>query len=142
MDTVVNLPDENELKIEYANALRDYRKTVRAIIEFHAKSRHLPMRGVAHLSRLMFGRLMLLSGNLSRLCPDAEGNGLWDFSSIALLARSLFESTVFFRYFIDETSLEEMLARLHVLHLYDNSERVRLFKKLGRDDTWCTSDID
>jgi hypothetical protein len=134
MATPVNIPDDNELKIDYANALRDYRKTITAVIELHAKSRHLPMQGVTHLTRLMFARLMLLGGNLSRLCPDAESDALWDFSSIALLSRSLFEAILFFRYFIDETGLEEMLARVHVLHLYDNSERVRLFKKLGKDD--------
>ena len=134
MTTPVNIPDDNELKLGYASALRDYRKTVAAVIELHAKSRHLPMQGVAHLSRLMFARLMLLSGNLLRLCPDAENEGLWDFSSIALLSRSLFEAILFFRYFIDDTGLEEMRARLHVLHLYDNNERVRLFKKLGKND--------
>jgi hypothetical protein len=134
MATPVNIPDDNELKVGYANALRDYRKTIAAVIELHAKSRHLPMKGVAHLSRLMFARLMLLGGNLSRLCPDAESEGLWDFSSIALLSRSLFEAILFFRYFIDETGLEEMRARVHVLHLYDNNERVRLFKKLGKND--------
>jgi hypothetical protein len=78
--------------------------------------------------------VMLLGGNLSRLCPDGESERLCDFSSIALLSRSLFEAILFFRCFIDETGLEEMQARVHVLHLYDNSERVRLFKKRGQDD--------
>src|SRR5581483_5643623 len=113
------IPSEDELKKWYATSLKEYRAAFYAALELHAKSRHLPLQGAAEISRLMFARIMLLSGNISKLCPDPDKEGLWDFTSIALLARSLFESLLFFRYFIEQATQFEMLVRVHLLYLYD-----------------------
>jgi hypothetical protein len=122
------------LNHEYDEALLEFRKSVRKTIELHSKVRHLPLQGIALTACLMFARIMLIAGSISRLCPSInDDKSLWDFTSIAILLRALFEAILFFRYFIAPTNPDEWIARLMVLHLHDRCERVRLFEKLKSD---------
>jgi hypothetical protein len=83
----------------------------------------------------MFARITFLAGSISRLCPKVEEeDSIWDFTSIALLARSLFESILFFRYFTAPANPEEWVARMLMLHLHDRCERIRLFEKQKRTE--------
>jgi hypothetical protein len=128
------MSEVDQLHLDYNEALSLFRKSVREAVELHAKIRHVPLQGVAPTARLMFARIMLLGANISKLCPTIEGEGIWDFTSIALLARSLFESIMFFRYFVAPAEPDEWLARMLVLHLHDRCERVRLFEKLQKPE--------
>ena len=126
--------EKSKLDHEYNEALRLFRNHVFNAIELHAKVRHVPLQGVAATARLMFARIMFLAGSISRLCPQTEDEkAIWDFTSIALLARSLFESILFFRYFVAPAGPDERTAKMLALHLHDRCERVRLFQKMQRD---------
>jgi hypothetical protein len=129
------MSEEIKLDFEYNEALRLFRKSVLAATQLHARVRNLPLQGVAPTARLMFARITFLAGSISRLCPKVEDDrSIWDFTSIALLARSLFESILLFRYFTAPADPEEWMARMLVLHLHDRCERIRLFEKLKRPE--------
>jgi hypothetical protein len=129
------MSEEIKLDLEYSEALRLFRKSVVAAIQLHARVRNLPLQGVAPTARLMFARITFLACSISKLCPEVEdGRSIWDFTSIALLARSLFESILLFRYFAAPADPDEWMARMLVLHLHDRCERIRLFEKLKRTE--------
>lgn len=127
------LPQE-ELHLEYPKAVRAFRGSLRAAIEFHAKMRNAPLEGIGPTVRLMFARIMLVAGSISRLIPDIERESLWDFTSIALLARGLFESVLFFRYFTAPAGPDEWFVRMLVLNLHDRCERIRMFQRLQKPE--------
>ena len=122
-------------KEQYTEALGSFQKSVRVALEVHAKVRNLPLQGVSPAARLMFARIFFISANILRLCPNIENeDDIWDFTSIAILARSLFESVMFFRYFCEPGDADEWIARMILMHLHDRSERARLFAVLGRSE--------
>jgi hypothetical protein len=127
---VMEPPSSEELTQDYSIARDEFKKAVTSLVDLHARSRLIPMQGVAELARLMFARVVLLGGNALRLCPEASSEVLWDFTSIALIVRCLFESVMFLRYFIEQASHDEMDTRLCLLYLYDASKRMNLFKQL------------
>jgi hypothetical protein len=55
-------------------------------------------------------------------------------TSIAILARSLFEEVMFFRYFCEPGDADEWVARMMLMHLHDRCERVRLFAEMGKPE--------
>lgn len=122
-------------KEQYTEALGTFQKSVRIALEVHAKARNLPLQGVTPTARLMFARIFFISASILRLCPKIENeHDIWDFTSIAILARSLFESVMFFRYFCEPGDADEWVARLMLMHLHDRCERVRLFAEMGRPE--------
>lgn len=127
------MKDQNEE--QYVKALESFEKSVRGAVELHAKIRHLSLQGVSPTARLMFARICLMSTSILRLSPRTKNKReTWDFTSIAILARSLFEAIMFFRYFCEPSEADEWVARMMLLHLHDRCERIRLFTDLGKPD--------
>ena len=123
----------DQYKEQYTEGMRCFTKSVHCALDFHAKVRNLPLQGVSPSARLMFARIFFLSSSILRLCPKIEEeHGIWDFTSIAILARSLFESIMFFRYFCAAGNADEWMARMMLMHLHDRCERARLFAEMGR----------
>ena len=126
---------DEQAQPDYAATLAAFRGVVLEAVQLHSGVRSLRLQGVAPRACLMFARLMLISCSLLRLCPESiEAELLWDFTSIALLARSLFEAVLFFRYFVEPSSASEWVARMIVIDLHDRAERVRLFKRLQKGE--------
>ncbi|MGC1872784.1 MAG: DUF5677 domain-containing protein [Acidobacteriaceae bacterium] len=120
---------------QYASGLETFRKSVGNALQFHSQVRELPLQGVAPTARLMFARIFFMSASILRLCPPVENErAIWDFTSIAILARSLFEAIMFFRYFCEPSGADEWVARLALINLHDCCDRGRLFTELGRPD--------
>jgi len=126
---------KDQIEVEYKKSLETFQKSVRDALEFHAKVRTLPLQGVSPTARLMFARLFFISASILRLCPKIESEReIWDFTSIAILARSLFEAIMFFRYFCEPCDADEWVARMMLMHLHDRCERIRLFTEMGKTE--------
>ncbi len=120
---------------QYKEGMRRFQNSFTYALDFHAKIRRLPLQGVSPTARLMFARIVFLGASILRLCPKIEEeHSIWDFTSIAILARSLFESVMFFRYFCAVGSADELVARMMLMHLHDRCERARLFTEMGRPE--------
>ena len=127
--------DKDELNSEYNKGLTAFRKSVFQAFELHAKARHAPFQGVAPSARLIFARICFLGVSICRLCPKIEDEqNIWDFTSIGLLARSLFESVMFFEYFCDSRGPDEWMVKMLLLNFHDRCERVRLFAELKKPE--------
>jgi hypothetical protein len=114
-------------------SLESFQRSVRNALDFHARVRSLPLQGVSPTARLMFARIFFMSASILRLCPKIDTEkGIWDFTSIGILARSLFEAVMFFRYFCEPGDADEWVARMMLMHLHDRCERVRLFTEMGK----------
>jgi uncharacterized protein DUF5677 len=125
----------DEHQSQYVKGLEAYKKSVGKALGFHARIRNLPLQGVSPTARLMFARIFFMSASILRLCPKVgEEKGIWDFTSIAILARSLFEAIMFFRYFCEPADADEWVARMMLMHLHDRCERVRLFTEMGKTE--------
>jgi hypothetical protein len=84
---------------------------------------------------LMFARICFQSVSIGRLCPQIKDEkDIWDFTSIAVLARSLFEAIMFFEYFCDSKEPDEWLTKMLLMHFHDRCERVRFFTELKKPD--------
>jgi hypothetical protein len=126
---------DERLDEQYREALEVFQKTVIKAVEVHAKLRRAPLQGISPTAHLMFARITFMSTSVFRLCPKLKGEPeVWDFSSIAILSRSLFEAIMFFRYFCEPANADEWVARMILLHLHDRCERVRLFTDLGKPE--------
>jgi hypothetical protein len=80
-------------------------------------------------------RICFQGGSISRLCPKIEDeHDIWDFTSISVLVRSLFESIMFFEYFCDSTEPDEWLTKMLLMHFHHRCERVRLFTELKKPE--------
>lgn len=120
---------------QYIEGIRCFQKSFACALDIHAKVRRLPLQGVSPTARLMFARIVFLGASILRLCPKIEEeHSIWDFTSIAILSRSLFESIMFFRYFCAAGTADELVARMMVMHLHDRCERARLFAEMGRPE--------
>jgi hypothetical protein len=127
--------DNNKLNSEYNKGLDAFRKSVFQALELHANARHAPLQGIAPSARLIFARICFLGVSISRLCPKIENEqDIWDFTSIGLLARSLFESIMFFNYFCEAGGPDELMAKMIIMSLHDRCERVRLFTALKKPE--------
>jgi hypothetical protein len=101
-----------QYKEQYTKGLESFQRSVRNALEFHAKVRNLPLQGVSPTARLMFARIFFISTSILRPCPKNENERtIWDFTSIAILAGSLFEAVMFFRYFCEPGDADEWVAR-------------------------------
>jgi hypothetical protein len=73
-----------------------------------------------------------------KLLPDIDAQGgtssWWDFCSFGTLVRSLFEVLLFFRYFTEQCSDAEWLAKLNLMQLNDCTERIRYFTTTEDDE--------
>lgn len=126
---------KDQYEEQYTKGLESFQKSVRNALEFHAKVRNLPLQGVSPTARLMFARIFFISASILRLCPKIENEqGIWDFTSIAILARSLFEAVMFFRYFCEPGDADEWVARMMLMQLHDRCERVRLFTEMSKSE--------
>lgn len=124
-----------ELDGEYKKGLEIFRKSAHQAIELHAQARQMPFQGIAPSARLLFARLCIICISILRVCPKLEGeNEVWDFASIALLSRSLFESIMFFEYFCETSGPDEWLAKMLLLNLHDRCDRVRLFTAMNKPE--------
>ncbi|SFS10859.1 hypothetical protein SAMN05421771_1858 [Granulicella pectinivorans] len=122
-----------ELDSEYSKGLETFRKIVLQAIRLHAKVREMPFQGVAPSARLLFARLCFISVSLARICPKLENEkDIWDFATIALLSRSLFESIMFFEYFCETSGPDEWMAKMYLLNLHDRCDRIRLFTAMDK----------
>jgi len=123
------------LNSEYNEGLGAFCKSVYLAVEIHAKTRDSPFQGVAPSARLIYARICFLGVSIGRLCPRlGDEQDIWDFSSIGLPARSLFESIMFFEYFCDSSGPEEWMAKMLTMHLHDCCERARLFVALKKPE--------
>jgi hypothetical protein len=126
---------KDQYEEHYTKGLDGFRKSVGNALQFHAQVRKLPLQGVAPTARLMFARIFFMSASILRLCPPIENErAIWDFTSIAIVARSLFEAIMFFRYFCEPSGADEWVARMALMNLHDRCDRGRLFSELGKPD--------
>ena len=123
----------DQFKQQFTEGVDSFQMSFRNALELHARVRNLPLQDVSPSARLMFARIVFMSASILRLCPQIDNErDIWDFTSIAILARSLFEAVMFFRYFCEPSDVEEWVARMMLMQLHDRCERVRLFMEMGR----------
>jgi len=87
-----------------------------------------------HWSSVALVRISLISASIAHLCPDrnsATSPAYWDFSSIASLARNLFEAIMFFFYISEVVEEEEFAFRVLLMEYNDSVSRNRIFQQLG-----------
>jgi hypothetical protein len=87
-----------------------------------------------HWSSVVLIRITLISASIAHLCPDRNSMKspmYWDFSSIASLARNLFEAIMFFFYISEVVDEEEFAFRVLLMEHNDAISRNHIFRQLG-----------
>jgi hypothetical protein len=116
---------------DYRRAVKAYRKSSDSALSASIRLGGKKAGERAYWASVLFLRVVLISGSISKLLPelDAEGkNDWWDFASLACLLRAMFEASLFFLYFTESCGEDEWLARLNLMQLNDCTERIRFFK--------------
>jgi hypothetical protein len=88
-------------------------------------------------SSVIFLRIAMMCRSIHKILPQIDvkfPHSWWDFASFANLARSLFETLLFFRYFTEPCSDDEWVAKLKVMQLNDDTERRRYLASIEESD--------
>lgn len=84
---------------------------------------------------VLFTKLCVCSVSIYKLSPEPnmiEENEHWDFASVASLTRNIVECYLVFHYLcIEQCSIDERDARLHLMNLHDHISRTKIF---GNED--------
>lgn len=117
----------------YRSTVKQFRNLIPRFFELSQKSHGVRADERTFWASILFLRLCLMCGSISRLCPDIdvpEQNVWWDFTSIASLVRTLFENLAFFFYFSEHCDRQEWNAKRDLMHLNDRQERITMFTKM------------
>ena len=84
----------------------------------------------------MIGKICVTAMSVQGLFRGHEARRLpfLDHSSIAILCRTIIESSIMYWYFTENGSEEEWAFRFQVMKVHDSASRVRLFKGLMSDE--------
>jgi len=125
--------DSNQLK--YSDELRLYEELVPQLVQVSDSSGGIDTTTIGIEGTKIYTRLVLSAMTIGAILPNNSVNrsGLWDFPSVAILARSVIEAVHRYLYLIDPgISVEEKTFR-RKLHFYRiNCEKYRLFSE--KDD--------
>lgn len=121
----------------YKKVVKDYRKEVARALATSIIHQSIDGGPRRYWSSVIFLRILLISRTIHKILPDIDAERMrqwWDFASFANLVRSMFELLLFFRYFTEPCSDVEWDARLRIMQLSDNAERMRYFRTTGATD--------
>jgi len=133
---------------EYLGAVKDYRAFAASALAASINLQNINGGERRYWASVLFLRIVLIGRSISKLCPEIkEGHRSlwWEFASVATLLRLLFESFLFFSYFIERCTDDEWLAKLNLMQLNDCTSRIRLavahqrFEGLLPQSAWYTS---
>lgn len=128
--------ESNKRKVEYIEALKTFERLVNSAITFSDASGGLYTTNLGIEATKVYTRITLNALTITSVLPENRVNGtkLWDFPSIATLARTFLETCHRYLY-LSEPNLNEQDAsfRLKLYFFHMNSEKYRLYKELGED---------
>ena len=124
----------DELDQDYSNSLAALRQSADEV-----RWTVLQAQGIAggerrHWSSVLLIKISLIAQSILHLSPDRNNPGsapYWDFSSIASLARNLFEAIAFFNYISEPVAPEVFAFRVLLMGINDHANRLRIFEQLG-----------
>jgi hypothetical protein len=92
----------------------------------------LPMTASHSLASGMIGKICITAMSTQAIYRGHEDKRLpfLDHSSIAVLCRTIIETSIMYWYLMEEVSDDEWEFRLQVMKIHDAASRVRLFKRL------------
>lgn len=128
-----------QMNEHYRTAVKEYREAGARALAASIRFQRIHGGERIYWASVIFLRIVLMSNSISRLLPDIDipdKNRWWDYASVACLLRTMFESLLFYRYFIEPSEEYEWLAKLNLMQLNDCTERIRLFKEtaaLGKE---------
>jgi len=121
----------------YRRAVREYRHEAARALAASINYQYIDGGDRRYWSSVIFLRIALVSRTLHKILPDIDlkfPNSWWDFASFANLARSFFETLLFFRYFTEPCSNDEWAAKLKIMQLNDNVERMSFLATIRDTD--------
>jgi hypothetical protein len=94
-----------------------------------------PMSLSHSLASGMLGKICITAMSTQALYRGHEDKRLpfLDHSSVAVLCRTIIETSIMYWYLMEEVSEEEWEFRVHVMKIHDTASRVRLFKRMNAD---------
>jgi hypothetical protein len=114
----------------YRKMVKNYRHEAARALAATINYQYIDGGDRRYWSSVIFLRIALVSRSIHKILPDIDlkfPHSWWDFASFANLARSLFETLLFFRYFTEPCSNDEWAAKLKIMQLNDNVERMSYF---------------
>lgn len=121
----------------YRKAVRKYRHEAARALAATINYQYIDGGVRRYWSSVIFLRIALVSRSIHKILPDIDlkfPHSWWDFASFANLARSMFETLLFFRYFAEPCSDDEWAAKLKIMQLNDNVERMSYFATVRDTD--------
>lgn len=128
--------ESNGRKAEYAEALKTFERLMDTAITFSDVSGGLYTTNLGIEATKVYTRLTLSAMTITSVLPEncVNSTKLWDFPSVASLARTFLETCHRYLY-LSERNLDEQdeKFRLKLYFFHMNSEKYRLFKEFGAD---------
>jgi len=121
----------------YRKAVKEYRHEAARALAATINYQYINGGDRRYWSSVIFLRVALVSRSIHKILPDIDlkfPHSWWDFASFANLARSIFETLLFFRYFTEPCSDNEWAAKLKIMQLNDNVERMSWLATIGDTD--------
>lgn len=122
-------PEQDET-LSYADELRVYEQLIPHLVQVSDSSGGIDTTTIGIEGTKIYTRLVLGAMTIGAILPGNQVNDakLWDFPSVAILARSLMEATHRFLYLIEPGLSEEAAEFRRKLHFYRiNCEKYRLY---------------
>lgn len=126
----------NNRKAKYVEALRIFERLVNSAVTFSDASGGLYTSNLGIEATKIYTRITLSAMTITSVLPENRVNEtkMWDFPSIATLARTFLETCHRYLY-LSECNLdkEDASFRLKLYYFHMNSEKYRLYKEFGAD---------
>lgn len=129
------MPDQ----LSYSEELKIFGKLVVMAIAVSDKSGGIKTSTLGIEATKIYTRLTLSAMTINAILPGNSVNGhkLWDFPSVAILARAFLETTHRYLYLcIPGNSEEERRFRQKLHYFHMNSEKYRLYSELNPNHEW------
>lgn len=126
---------ENDDALTYADELSFYEQLIPLLVQVSDSSGGIDTTTIGIEGTKIYTRLVLGAMTIGAILPGNQVNDakLWDFPSVAILARSLMEATHRFLYLIEPSLSEQEAEFRRKLHFYRiNYEKYRLYSE--KDD--------
>jgi hypothetical protein len=128
-------------KTEYREALKTFERLVRTAVVFSDASGGIDTTNLGIEATKLYTRITLSAITIDSILPENRVNGtsLWDFPSVAALARTFLETCHRYLYLSDRNlDTEDAKFRLKLYYFHMNSEKYRLYKEFGADQKVLT----
>ncbi len=129
---------KKEIEAFYSKSLNKLTKEAESNITYSSLIAFLKVDARRYWASVLYTRIGTSAISILYLCPGSklnEDGTHWDFSSIASIARNIFEvSLTFFYLAVEEISNEEWMARLKVMQNHDCLSRLKLFREFDPKD--------